>query len=79
MLSVLIYFFSSLYGVKHLGHEAHHSPITSAEVKETWIWLSMDNFTFLIEITFNILCGYQLHFKTKRVSAVKIFRKEKTR
>jgi hypothetical protein len=24
-------------GVKQLGHEADHSPLTSAKVKETWI------------------------------------------
>jgi hypothetical protein len=34
-------------GVKRQGRGAHHSPLTSAEVKEMWIYTSTPPYSFL--------------------------------
>jgi hypothetical protein len=34
-------------GVKQLGHEADHSPPTSAKIKKTWIYTSTPPHTFM--------------------------------
>jgi hypothetical protein len=35
-------------GVKRLGHEADHSPRTSAEVKKMWIYTSTPLYAFMV-------------------------------
>jgi hypothetical protein len=37
----------SFQGVKRQGREADHSPPTSAEVKEMWIYTSTPPYTFM--------------------------------
>jgi hypothetical protein len=39
---------SSSPGVKRQGREADHSPPTSAEVKETWIYTSTSSYAFMV-------------------------------
>jgi hypothetical protein len=34
-------------GVKRPGHEVDHSPPTSAEVKKTWIYISIPPYVFM--------------------------------
>jgi hypothetical protein len=39
---------SSFPGVKRQGHEADHSPPTSAEVKKMWIYTSTPPYAFMV-------------------------------
>jgi hypothetical protein len=49
-------------GVKRQVHEADHLPSSSAEVKNTWFYLSIPPYAFIAQCVVRLSTGTTLHF-----------------